>query len=166
VRRRLFTFFSAVSLLMCVGACALWVRSFSTLDIIGYVRDRGRNEAFTLNSSRGSIWLGSVPVKAEVDRGPLWQTFAVGGPPPAGVTPPWRTVRVVLGSATGGSSSSSTGVVVPHWLVAAVAGVAPARRLTRVLSSRRRARRGLCLACGYDLRESPERCPECGRATA
>ena len=38
--------------------------------------------------------------------------------------------------------------------------LARARRMTRI---RLRLRAGQCLACGYDLRESPERCPECGR---
>lgn len=54
----------------------------------------------------------------------------------------------------------------PHWLLCAAFGVLPAIQLPRsivgMMRGRHRARRGLCAHCGYDLRATPERCPECG----
>jgi hypothetical protein len=57
-------------------------------------------------------------------------------------------------------------VAIPCWLVALAAGAWPFTSIAftfhRRIQLRRAAREGLCTSCGYDLRASPERCPECG----
>ncbi|HEY7115019.1 MAG TPA: hypothetical protein VH475_00445 [Tepidisphaeraceae bacterium] len=50
----------------------------------------------------------------------------------------------------------------PLWLPIALLAIPPALWLRGRLVLHRRARRGLCLACGYDLRATLGRCPECG----
>jgi hypothetical protein len=55
---------------------------------------------------------------------------------------------------------------VPYWSLALILGVAPTARVANIVRSRRCRRRGLCHVCGYDLRASPERCPECGTTPA
>lgn len=56
-------------------------------------------------------------------------------------------------------------LVFPLWLVPTVFSlpVLLAGLLT-LLRGRRRIRQGLCPACGYDLRGSSDRCPECGKS--
>jgi hypothetical protein len=54
---------------------------------------------------------------------------------------------------------------IPHWCLAALTAIPPALWLVRRRTRRRRAAlRSLncCTVCGYDLRATPDRCPECG----
>jgi hypothetical protein len=51
---------------------------------------------------------------------------------------------------------------VPFWCLAA-AGLATAIALLRTVPRRTAGPAGRCAGCGYDLRATPDRCPECGK---
>lgn len=62
---------------------------------------------------------------------------------------------------------SALNVSVPHWAVALVLMIGPA--FWYIVPHRRRAKRraaNCCEHCGYDLRATPTRCPECGARPA
>lgn len=54
----------------------------------------------------------------------------------------------------------------PLWPIALVTAILPAVWARRYMRRPRLNRPGCCRTCGYDLRGSPERCPECGATTA
>jgi hypothetical protein len=74
-----------------------------------------------------------------------------------------RTARWQVGVGTAARQAQQRVLFVPHWLLVALAMIPIARRWLVVRRHYRRVALGLCERCGYDLRGSPARCPECGQ---
>ena len=53
---------------------------------------------------------------------------------------------------------------VPYWIIIPLTAILPILCLRRCRRERFRTKEGHCMSCGYDLRESKEKCPECGAA--
>jgi hypothetical protein len=183
MKRRIVNLLTALSLVLCVAVLALWVRSYLRVDVAGrtamwpegqnwYWRDwhlwsadggvRLMSEGFLVNStSFADQWA------QKVGRG-YWNASPPGQNSPREPFP--RNLWFDLWSQRKGNNrvgpeviySDDLNVRVPYWAMAVAAGIAPALWLIHARSRRKRLRSSLCPACGYDLRASPERCPECG----
>ena len=105
-------------------------------------------------SRRGGLWSGFEMNVLDAYERESDRTFGVAA------------FGYLTGTTHGGPTRSLDVVTVPHGLVAtAFALPAAAWAAARLLRRRRRAP-GLCRACGYDLRATPGRCPECGAAAS
>jgi hypothetical protein len=59
--------------------------------------------------------------------------------------------------------TGSVSVTLPYWLLTLAFAIAPTFALVAFVRRRRRlSSPHACVACGYDCRASPDRCPECG----
>lgn len=55
---------------------------------------------------------------------------------------------------------------VPYWMIVVLTAIPAARAVARLVRRSLRRRRGLCPGCGYDLRATTDRCPECSEPVA
>ena len=158
---------SALSLLLCVAAVAMWARSYSRWEWIGYQATSGR--FYSLTSRLGAVvfditdgWpKGTYPELMCRSDPVLVQSLpapSLGSVLGCGVDRATLNIGVAANGWSG--SATSRAVVVHYWVFSAVLGVV-LLRMARSLF-RRRPLPGMCRKCGYDLRASPGRCPECG----
>jgi len=179
---------TVLSLVLCMATVALWARSH-------FVRDQWSYDAAHAGSpvSRAG-WSGSSD-QGQVALVRVWPILPLPPDDsilsPTGVPPgtkvqwefpitqrqPWSragvTVREMwLNMSPVGPSKHvySRAVLVHHWLIVLLTGAMPAWWLMRSAAHWRRRtqsrRRGLCPTCDYDVRATPDRCPECGTIAA
>jgi hypothetical protein len=195
VKRLLLKTLLFLSLLLFIGVVALWVLSYRRIDSISrypyfpatreYCQEAVRSSAGRLwvSSNRFSIADNGLAARMAKDSSEggydnAWSHELFGdriypddarwweraGP----YVRTWRGLSPGMGGT--GSVSSGYAVAVPYWNLAVVALLLPGTLLVRRLRSRRSRHMaevlGLCVECGYDLRESGGRCPECGTTVA
>src|SRR5262245_4698088 len=156
--RRLLALAAIGSLILCLATIGLWVRSYWGEDVV----QRGSVVSLRILSGVGELALVVFAPDPFFPRGPATEPF-VGGS--SNLTKLLRKGQVygLIGFGYLRGDQSLRGVFFPHWFLALLFAVLPAARLRAMLRDRRRNRAGLCPACGYDLRATPERCPECGK---
>ena len=178
MKRRQYKLAAAASLALCVAVCALWARSYFRWDrgficgavandaqrVLDFWSERGRvtvtltrTERFSpgtgpreganlYSDSLENAWTPEAWFGFRLDREVTYRTFDY-----TTKVPP-RDTRWTL--------------VVPHWFLAALTAVMPLGWIWRWRAARRKAIERRCLKCGYDLRATPGRCPECGTIQA
>jgi len=191
ILRRTRNFVVGVSTLLLIVVLALWVRSVVVAVPDTLVWDRGpswnpdaRRTQWAVQSIRGRLVIGRLEYSPK--QIPTWELAVFGGETRdqiryvrTNATLDWipsqqflerlgfrwrHTVAGVWGNILITMPLDDiTYVAAPYWFLALLAATPAALKWRSVARLRRKRRLGLCLGCGYDLRGSPGRCPECGR---
>jgi hypothetical protein len=189
MRRWILNISATLSLVLCLATIPLRSRSFHHED--AYMRWCVRTSERTLTfsgfgSSRGRLYAGyqrETRANGQERQGAAYyfgpenrwhraQPYAPNSPPsdpmPNSRPPHYPAMLFNLGFFAGNAfpqlpkNMVDRTLVFPHRFATVLLALLPAARLARWLRTKRRRTRGLCPSCGYDLRATPDRCPECG----
>ena len=174
-------FITLISALLCIGVITLWIRSRHHADVIliqtpssrvmgvagyhGGVLFAQSDLAFTGSvSSFNSVWPVAFIVAEPERLAPIHDTIFD--------KPSLKTSLIGFKVAAGTASLSTninpkfSAIMLPAWFLTAIFAILPLGIGKSIWVRSRRKRRGLCLGCGYDMRASEGKCPECGREVA
>ena len=179
--RRLLAAFAVVSLALFLAICVLWCRSYRLSDRLVWNAGDGQR---VIQSAKGhlvvhvALDLNPLPASSPgpVDRREhaLRYQQDMAFPPAMHLMAILflcadATARVVEwehGGFAWQQRKSSRDVIAvaiaPMWSLATVTALPSLGWTLAAVRSRRRKREGCCRTCGYDLRATPDRCPECG----
>ena len=170
MRRRLLNVLAALSLLACVAAAGLWARSYRKTDTVSVAAGR---QIIVCELSRGTCALAwhtelapglaaSEPSSARaVEHGWGWDTQ----PGRSADMGPRRWLGFLWYYRRTPQPRRSSAERTLHFPIAALVIatlILPAAVAAAHWRRHRRPRPGRCRGCGYDLRATPDRCPECG----
>jgi hypothetical protein len=160
--RYIFNGLTALSLLVCLAAIGFWVRSYFAFDQVYRV---GSDWSLQIAISRGEFLL-STPTLANKLGQWIWEIDD-----PIDLV---KEARMVTGPShrpiagffflSDAASQLNLMLLLPIPFIAAIFAILPFIVLITHIR-RQRFQCGLCPKCGYDLRASPDRCPECGLPT-
>jgi hypothetical protein len=161
--RRLFIVGSMLSFLLFVTTVLLWLRSYIAADSIrwnvpphGGVSFLSSGGRFTLSMYAGVE--GMVGGFQHLSQSPFDFDDQ---------TARWfLSYHNWLGFGFGPGFADAGPVIAPYWFVTLLTCISPLWLFLSGRKSRRQQTLGLCPSCGYDLRASKDRCPECGTPIA
>ena len=145
MKRRLLNLLTVLALLLCVAVASVWA-------VAGFV-DPHRNAFYWPGARVAFLYDGHESVLVLGDYVPV-QPYTVQD---------WAFPGFYCRSISGLSNQRL--IAVWHWLACLILIVPVACAQLLRLSRRWKPRRaGTCRNCGYDLRATPDHCPECGTA--
>jgi hypothetical protein len=181
MKRRLFTLACAISFLLCVATAALWCRSLSYRDTLDMWTVRHELEgSITVASQIGYFDVGTFTSSQRPSVWPprtiLYSWWQISGEnsssdweyflPPKSSTTMVHFAGVWWSDRVSGNLSDrwmrQQMLRIHYWIPTTLFMVLPLLWLLKRLIQRRRKASNLCVTCGYDLRATPNRCPECG----
>lgn len=166
MRHRFFNIFFVSSLLL-FATLLIVIRSFFVADSIAIHRPRAM---FQIMPTRGRILLawGTPNRPVDVSYLPAWDYYPskpveAEQYAPAGIYATVRFAGFAVRHGTGPDGYYRY-FIIPAWALCIIFAMPIFLSIRRSLIRSGRKRAGCCMVCGYDLRATPDRCPECGMA--
>ena len=162
-------FLCVLSLLMCIGTSAFWLRGARGIfddAVFRYTKDHWLHV-----ESADGIFACYIHIAKWDPDSEHWLDFGSWDASARAISEAiainefshgWGNLTFGRDTGAGDDRTLYIGFTAPYWLMLIGFSVAPLLAAIRLLLRDRRRRRGLCARCGYDLRASKIRCPECG----